>query len=46
MLVTISVPDNTVGIYYSTLDKNDSGYNMESEVQKITFDMLVKVEQE
>lgn len=45
MLVTISVPDNTVGIYYSTQEENKD-YIMESEPKKITFDMFVKVEQE
>lgn len=45
MLVTISVPENTVGIYYSTQEENED-YIMESERKKITFDMITKVEQE
>lgn len=45
MLVTISVPDNTVGIYYSTQERNVN-YTMESKPKKITIDMITKVEQE
>lgn len=47
MLITISVPDETVGIFYSTQEQDDNyGYTKESDPKKITFDMIVKVEQE
>lgn len=47
MLITISVPDNTVGIFYSTKESSeDYSYSRESEPEKITYDMIVKVEQE
>ena len=46
MLITISVPDNTVNIYYSTQRENEQGYISENEPIKITFNMITKVEQE
>ena len=46
MLITLSVPDNTVAILYQTQTVNDHDYVMESEPRKITADMIVKVEQE
>ena len=45
MLITISVPDNTVGIYFSTQQVNENDYVIESDPQKITFDMIYEVEQ-
>lgn len=42
MLITLSVPDNTMSILYTT-QKDD---NWETDPQKITMDMLVKVEHE
>lgn len=45
MLVTISIPDNTAGVFYSTQEQNEN-YIMESDPKKITFDMIVKVEKE
>jgi|GEM_PF-4993732 len=41
MLITISVPDNTSGIFYA---ESEDGY--EREPKRITMDMFVKVEQE
>lgn len=46
MLITLSVPDNTTAIFITQQSTNDHGYTSETEPEKITFDMIVKVEQE
>lgn len=45
MLITLSVPDNTTAIFYTVREQRES-YSTETEPEKITFDMIVKVEQE
>lgn len=42
MLITLSLPDNTMSILYTTRKDDD----WETDPQKITMDMLVKVEHE
>ena len=46
MLITLSVPDNTVEISYVTQSEEESGYIDQSSPKRITFDMIMKVEQE
>lgn len=46
MLITISVPDNTTAIFIAEQSTNEYGCKCETEPEKITFDMIVKVEQE
>ena len=46
MLITLSVPDNTTAIFITQKSTNDHGYTTESEPEKITFDMITKVEHE
>ena len=46
MLITLSVPDNTTAVLICKRVENDNGYVYETEPEKITFDMLTKVEQE
>lgn len=43
MLITISVPDETTSILYTVMSEDKS---YEKDPMPITFDMLVRVEQE
>lgn len=46
MLIPISVPNETVALYYQVESEHNPGYAVEAEPKRVTFDMIEKIEKE